>query len=119
MPYDARKAFAKRKVLTMAKKNKFRLDVSDREQRLLDDMMDRIGAADTYELFINAAVLLMWAIRQREHGRKIASIDPTDEKFIEFKMTIFNNIKQQHSPDCLTSLIDESGEWILFENEMK
>ncbi len=119
MPYDARKAFAKRKVLTMAKKNKFRLDVSETEERTLQDMMDRIGVSDTYELFINAAVLLMWAIRQREHGRKIASIDPNDEKFLELKLTIFNNIKQKHSPDCLTSLITESGEWILFENEMK
>jgi len=86
----------------MAKKNKFRLDVSETEERTLQDMMDRIGVSDTYELFINAAVLLMWAIRQREHGRKIASIDPNRR---EVPRTEIDHI-QQHKAEAFAGLPD-------------
>ena len=101
------------------KKPKFQLKVSDEEQRILDEMIDKTGVANEYELFINAAVLLKWAIRQAEHGRKIVSLNPEDEQFIELKVSTFRNVKQRYSPNNYPSLIDETGDWILSDDEMK
>lgn len=101
------------------KKSKFQLKVSDKERRLLEDMMERAGIDDEYDLFTSASVLLMWVIRQREHGRKIVSLNPDDEQFIELNMAMFEDIKKRYQPDSYESLIDESGKWILLDEAMK
>ena len=101
------------------KEPRFQLKVSAAEQRLIDEMIDKTGVANEYELFINAAVLLQWAIRQAEHGRKIVSMSPDDEQFIELKVSTFRSVKQRYSPDHYPTLIDEDGEWILSDIEVK
>ncbi len=101
------------------KEPRFQLKVSAEEQRILDEMIDKTGVANEYELFINAAVLLRWAIRQAEHGRKIVSMSPDNERFIELKVSTFRSVKQRFSPDNYPSLIDETGDWILSDDEMK
>ena len=96
---------------------KFRLEVSEEEERILDDMMSRAGISDRYDLFVNAAMLMLWAIRQREHGRVIKSVNPEeDEDTLELGMEIFNNIKNRYPADSMSSLVDdETGRWILSE----
>ena len=101
------------------KEPRFQLKVSAAEQRLIDEMIDKTGVANEYELFINAAVLLQWAIRQAEHGRKIVSMDPDHERFIELKVSTFRSVKQRYSPDHYPTLIDEDGEWILSDIEVR
>ena len=96
---------------------KFRLEVSEEEERILNDMMARAGITDRYDMFVNAAMLMLWAIRQLEHGRVIKSVNPNeDEDSLELGMEIFSNIKNRYPADSMSSLIDdETGRWILSE----
>ena len=65
------------------------------EDRLegLDELMEKAGMRTRTEMFNNATTLLRWAIRQREEGRAVASVDHENKTVREIEMPIFSNVK--------------------------
>jgi hypothetical protein len=57
--------------------------LSDDYSDLLIDLTERCGLKTKTSLVENALVMLAWAVREVEHGRSIASMDPDNKIFRE------------------------------------
>ena len=57
----------------------------------IQNMMDEAGVKTRREFFNNALSLLAWAIRERQTGRTIASINESEQKYKELYMPILEN----------------------------
>lgn len=57
----------------------------------LGRLMDITGVATRKELFNNALTLLEWAIKEKQEGRIIASVDEEKQEYKEIVMPILSN----------------------------
>jgi hypothetical protein len=62
------------------------LDFDEQGAQLLETLKQKTGSRTQRELFNNALTLLDWAIKQREQGYSIASVDETNQVFKELQM---------------------------------
>mgnify|MGYP003674245291 CR=1 FL=1 len=68
------------KVTTSLQSDRFRLQVELTNERMsaIDSLVKVTGMGSRKEFFDNALALMAWAIREREKGRIIASVDHDD-----------------------------------------
>ena len=57
----------------------------------LEKLMEATSVATRKDLFNNALTLLEWAVKERQKGRVIASVDETEEKYKEIEMPVLSN----------------------------
>ncbi|MFL6310534.1 MAG: hypothetical protein ACJ71W_00380 [Terriglobales bacterium] len=62
------------------------LDFDEQGAQLLETLKQKTASRTQRELFNNALTLLDWAIKQREQGYSIASVDETNQVFKELQM---------------------------------
>jgi hypothetical protein len=63
--------------------------VPDERAREIDDLVKRTGLPNRTDLLNNALTLLEWAVRERENGRIIGSIDEQAERYKEVELPGF------------------------------
>ena len=62
---------------------RIQLDLDDAGVELLDELKEATGLKTHKELFNTAITFLEWAVKQREQGRIIASMDEGDKNYKE------------------------------------
>jgi hypothetical protein len=65
---------------------RIQLDLDDAGTEVLDRLKEATGSKTHKELFNNAITLLDWAVKQRQEGRIVASLDETSENYRELQM---------------------------------
>jgi hypothetical protein len=70
---------------------RIQLDLDDTGVELLDRLEKATGSRTHKEFFNNAITLMDWAVRQRQAGRIIASMDERDENYKELQMPALEN----------------------------
>jgi hypothetical protein len=68
------------------KKVRLQLEVSEKRQGELQDLMEACDIGKQKDLFNAALTLLEWAVAERKKGRTIASIDEASMKYKELAM---------------------------------
>lgn len=72
---------------------RLQIDVTDKQLRDLEALMDRCDISTKKGLFDNALALLDWAVGERARGRIIASIDEQAEHYHELLMPVLNSVE--------------------------
>jgi hypothetical protein len=62
------------------------LDLDQPGVGLLEELKEKTGGKTYKEVFNNAITLLDWAVRQRQEGRVVASLDETNMNYKELQM---------------------------------
>ena len=62
------------------------LDLDRPGVELLEELKEKTGGKTYKEVFNNAITLLDWAVRQRQEGRVVASLDETNMNYKELQM---------------------------------
>lgn len=65
---------------------RIQLDLDREGVKLLEDLKVAIGLKTHKELFNNAITLLDWAVKQRQGGRIVASLDEVSQNYKELQM---------------------------------
>lgn len=60
----------------------------------LKEVMEKCGISSQKELFNNALTLFEWAVKQREQGRSISSVDERTLKFRDLSMPVLENVEE-------------------------
>jgi len=60
--------------------------VDDAYRAMLDELREATGLHQWQDLFNEAITMLSWAVRQRQQGRIVASLDEKDENYRELQM---------------------------------
>jgi hypothetical protein len=71
---------------------RIQIELSDENLSRYEKLMEKCGVRTKKDLINNALTLLEWAIRERENGRVIASVDEKTEKYKEVLLPIFASI---------------------------
>jgi hypothetical protein len=58
-------------------------DVRRAQVEIMDKMKEDCGLSSHGELINSAMTLFHWAIKESKKGRRLASVDPSDEKILE------------------------------------
>ena len=69
---------------------RIQLDLPQRQVRELESLMALTGVATRKDFFNGALSLMVWAIRERQKGRIIASIDETTDRYKEIIMPMLD-----------------------------
>jgi len=69
-------------------------DLSEDRLTQLKNVMETCGIATQKELFNNALSLFEWAVKQRQDGRVISSVDDRNMKWKELSMPVLDNVRQ-------------------------
>jgi hypothetical protein len=72
---------------------KLQIDVPDERFEDLQGLMHKCDINTYKDLFNNAMTLLEWAVRQREEGRMVASVDEQNMRFRELSMPILDRLR--------------------------
>lgn len=70
------------------------LELSEERLGQLKNIMDLCEIKTQKDLFNNALALFEWAVKQRQRGRMIASVDEADMRFREMSMPSLENVRQ-------------------------
>jgi hypothetical protein len=65
---------------------RIQIEIDDTGSDVLDRIKQSTGVTTYKDIFNNAITLFEWAIRQREEGRVIASLDERTKKYKEMTM---------------------------------
>lgn len=65
---------------------RIQLDLDEPGVERLNELREKTGIRTYKELFNNAITLLDWAVRQRQEGRIVASLDETNMNYKELQM---------------------------------
>jgi hypothetical protein len=76
---------------------RIQLDLDDTGVEVLESLKEATGSKTHKELFNNAVTLLDWAVKQRQDGRIIASLDESNENYRELQMPALENAAKQAS----------------------
>jgi hypothetical protein len=68
---------------------RLQFDISDERAKELDDLVERTGLKTRAQLFNTALSLFEWAVREREAGCIIASVNEKNDKYKEIDMPGF------------------------------
>ena len=60
----------------------------------LKEVMETCGLATQKDLINNALTLFEWAVKQRQEGRVISSVDETNKKWKELSMPALEHVRQ-------------------------
>ena len=74
---------------------RLQFDFADERVKELDDLVERTGLKTRAQFFNSALSLFEWAIREREAGRIIASVDEATDKYKEVEMPGFPALKKE------------------------
>lgn len=77
---------------------RLQLDLDDSGVQLLDELKEATGLRTNKELFNTAITLLEWAVKQRQRGRIIASMDEQDKNYREVLIPALEYAAKQHAP---------------------
>lgn len=72
--------------------SRLQINVTDQQLSDLEVLIAKCGIGTKKELFNNALVLLDWAVREREKGNIIASINEKTAQYRELVMPVVNNV---------------------------
>lgn len=78
---------------------KIQLDLDEKGAKTLERLKRQTGVKTHKDLFNNAVTLLEWAVKQRQSGRIIASVDPAAENYRELQMPVLENAAQAHQDE--------------------
>jgi len=67
-------------------------DIPKDKVKFIDDMADNTSSGTRKEVINSALALLEWAIRERQSGHIIASVDEENKKYKELYMPILSNV---------------------------
>ena len=73
---------------------RIQLDLADENVAQLQQLIEKAGVHTYKELFDNALALLNWAIEERQLGRRIGSIDETEQAYRELGMKILEGVER-------------------------
>jgi hypothetical protein len=76
---------------------RIQLDLDDAGVEVVEGLKEATGSKTHKELFNNAITLLDWAVKQRQDGRIIASLDESNENYRELQMPALENAARQAS----------------------
>ena len=62
--------------------------MDEKGARTIERLKEQTGVKTHKDLFNNAVTLLDWAVKQRQKGRIIASMDETEENYRELQMPV-------------------------------
>jgi len=74
---------------------RIQFELSDERVKDLDALMKKGDVSTKKELLNNALTFLEWAIKEKERGRIIASIDEEHQKYKEIDMPIFSAVSKK------------------------
>jgi hypothetical protein len=70
---------------------RIQFEMPEEKVKEIEDMMAEAGVKTRRDFFNNALSLLAWAIRERQTGRTIASMDESEQRYKELYMPILEN----------------------------
>ena len=94
---------------------RLQFDFPDEKVKELDDLVERTGFKTRVQLFNSALSLFEWAIREREAGRIVASVDESTDRYKEVVMPGFPDLK---IPDELKVVMGNDPGQETFETKM-
>jgi metal-responsive CopG/Arc/MetJ family transcriptional regulator len=65
---------------------RIQLELPEDRVRELDELMDQTGLSTRKDLLNQALTLFKWALRERQAGRMIASVDEAQNRYKELSM---------------------------------
>ncbi len=71
---------------------KIQLDIPEDKLIELKALMEEVGLASYGEVFNNALAIFAWAVRQKEQGRSIASLDEQMHSYKELLIPTLENV---------------------------
>ena len=71
---------------------RLQFELSEDKVRELEALMKRTGVKTKTDFINNALTLLEWVIKEREAGRKIASVDDEQKSYRELVMPILSGL---------------------------
>ena len=71
---------------------RIQLDLPEEQVKELDALMEKTKLSTRKELFNNALTLLQWAVKAKQAGRVIASLDEESGKAKELVMPALENV---------------------------
>jgi metal-responsive CopG/Arc/MetJ family transcriptional regulator len=77
---------------------RIQLDLPEERITELDTLMKQTGIRTRKDLFNNALTLFEWAVKQRQLGRSIASVNESEGKFKEILMPSLENVRPAPDP---------------------
>jgi hypothetical protein len=74
---------------------KFELDLPESKVKELEAMMRKTSICTRKDLLNNALTLLQWAIKQKEKGNIITSVNETEKSIAELVMPCLETVSRQ------------------------
>lgn len=78
-------------ILKNNRKIRIQFELNEQGAQELEKLMEVTDVATRKDLFNNALTFLEWAIKERQRGRTIASIDEDNKRYKEIEMPILSN----------------------------
>jgi metal-responsive CopG/Arc/MetJ family transcriptional regulator len=78
---------------------RIQLDMPDERVKELDALMETTGASTRKELFNNALTLFEWAVKEKKHGRMIASVDEQANHMKELLMPALESVRKEQNEE--------------------
>jgi len=73
---------------------RLQFEMTEERVKEIDDLIERLGLKTRVNLLNEALTLYEWAIRERESGRIIASVDEAEDKYKEVDMPGFPPVEE-------------------------
>lgn len=71
---------------------RIQIELPDEKVKELESLMKDAGLKTKKDFISNALTLLVWAIRERQAGRIIASVDENEKKYKEILLPALENM---------------------------
>lgn len=82
--------------------------LTQKQLRDLDDLQTRCGFSTRKEMLINALSLLDWALREKQNGACIFSINRQDKSYKELLMPFFAALRESNeAPHPVPERVDQ------------
>ena len=75
------------------KKTRVQFELTKRGVQEFEELEEITDVATKKELFDNAFTLLKWAVKERQNGRIIASVDEDNEKYKQIELPLLSRVK--------------------------
>ncbi len=85
---------------------RLQIELDEQKLEVLEGLMETCGLRTKKDLINNALALLEWAIREREKGNIITSLNEGESKYKEVLLPIFSHVRS-HVPKPPSSEVKE------------
>ena len=82
---------------------RIQLDLDDRGAESLDKLEKATGSKTHKEFFNSAITLMDWAVKQRQQGRIVASMDEESENYRELQMPALEHAASARVQESVTA----------------